>query len=103
MRQSSSLKMIPFLLKKGAYVNYYDPSGEKKIFSKLRNLSFSNNIYAACKNVDLVVIHTEWEEFKNLDFKKLSLKRKFKIYDMRNIYSPKNMSKQGFDYYSIGR
>jgi len=103
MRQSSSLVMIPFLLKKGAKINYYDPSGEKKEFSKLKNLSFCNNVNAACKNVDLVIIHTEWEEFKALDFKKLYRKKKFKIYDMRNLYSVELMKKKGFNYYSIGR
>jgi UDPglucose 6-dehydrogenase len=103
MRQSSSLVMIPFLLKKGAKINYYDPSGEKKEFSKLKNLSFYNNVNAACKNVDLVIIHTEWEEFKALDFKKLYRKKKFKIYDMRNLYSVELMKKKGFNYYSIGR
>ena len=103
MRQSSSLVMIPFLLKKGAKINYYDPSGEKKEFSKLKNLSFCNNVNDACKNVDLVIIHTEWEEFKALDFKKLYRKKKFKIYDMRNLYSVELMKKKGFNYYSIGR
>ena len=103
MRQSSSLVMIPFLLKKGTKINYYDPSGEKKEFSKLKNLSFYNNVNAACKNVDLVIIHTEWEEFKALDFKKLYRKKKFKIYDMRNLYSVELMKKKGFNYYSIGR
>ena len=103
MRQSSSLVMIPFLLKKGAKINYYDPSGEKKEFSKLKNLSFCNTVNDACKNVDLVIIHTEWEEFKALDFKKLCRKKKFKIYDMRNLYSVELMKKKGFNYYSIGR
>ena len=103
MRQSSSLVMIPFLLKKGAKINYYDPSGEKKEFSKLKNISFYNNVHTACKNVDLVIIHTEWEEFKALDFKKLCRKKKFKIYDMRNLYPVELMKKKGFNYYSIGR
>ena len=103
MRQSSSLVMIPFLLKKGAKINYYDPSGEKKEFSKLKNILFCNNVNDACKNVDLVIIHTEWEEFKALDFKKLYKKKKFKIYDMRNLYSVELMKKKGFNYYSIGR
>ena len=103
MRQSSSLLMIPFLLKKGAKINYYDPSGEKKEFSKLKNISFYNNVNDACKNVDLVIIHTEWEEFKALDFNKLYRKKKFKIYDMRNLYSVELMKKKGFNYYSIGR
>ena len=103
MRQSSSLSMIPFLLKKGAKVTYYDPSGEKKEFSKLKNLLFCNNVSDVCKNVDLIIIHTEWEEFKALDFKKLYRKKKFKIYDMRNLYPVNLMKKKGFDYYSIGR
>ena len=103
MRQSSSLSMIPFLLKRGAKITYYDPSGEKKEFSKFKNLSFCNNVIDVCKNVDLVIIHTEWEEFKALDFKKLSRRKKFQIYDMRNLYSPKDMKKQGLSYHSIGR
>ena len=103
MRQSSSLSMIPFLLKKGARISYYDPSGEKKEFSKLKNLLFHDNVSDACKNADLIIIHTEWEEFKALDFKKLYRKKKFKIYDMRNLYSVELMRKKGFSYYSIGR
>ena len=103
MRQSSSLVMIPFLLKRGAKINYYDPSGEKKEFSKLKNILFCNNVNSACEKVDLVIIHTEWEEFKALDFKKLYRKKKFKIYDMRNLYSVELMKKKGFNYYSIGR
>ena len=103
MRQSSSLVMIPFLLKKGAIINYYDPSGKKKEFAKHRNLVFYSNVYDACENVDLAIIHTEWEEFKALDFRKLYKKKKFKIYDMRNLYSVEFMKKKGFNYYSIGR
>jgi len=103
MRQSSSLVMIPFLLKKGAIINYYDPSGKKKEFAKHRNLVFCSNVYDACENVDLAIIHTEWEEFKALDFRKLYKKKKFKIYDMRNLYSVEFMKKKGFNYYSIGR
>ena len=103
MRQSSSLVMIPFLLKKGAIINYYDPSGKKKEFAKHRNLVFCSNVYDACENVDLAIIHTEWEEFKALDFRKLYKKKKFKIYDMRNLYSVEFMKKKGLDYYSIGR
>ena len=103
MRQSSSLVMIPYLNKKGAKINYYDPSGEKQEFAKIKNVIFCNNIKEACRNVDLIIIHTEWEEFKALDFKKLSRSKKFKIYDMRNLYSTEIMKKNGFIYYSIGR
>ena len=103
MRQSTSLLMIPHLQKKGAKINYYEPTGKKKEFSKLKNVSFCKNIDEACNKVDLVVIHTDWEEFKVLDFKKLSRRKKFKIYDMRNLYAPELMKKRGFAYYSIGR
>ena len=103
MRESSSLLIIPFLERKGAIVNYYDPSGKKKEFRKLSKVFFCKDIYETCKNSDLIIIHTEWDEFKTIDFKKLSKNRKFKIYDMRNLYSPKKMKKMGFSYYSVGR
>jgi len=103
MRQSTSLLMIPYLNKRGAKINYYDPSGEKKEFLKLQNVSFCYDIGEACNGVDLVILHTEWEEFKALDFKRISRKKKFKIFDMRNLYSGEIMRRKGFDYYSIGR
>ena len=103
MRQSSSLLMVPYLQKRGAKIKYYEPSGEKNEFSKLKNVSYCNNIIEACYNIDLLIIHTEWEEFKALDFKKLFGKKKSKIYDMRNLYSVDKMKKIGLKYYSIGR
>ena len=103
MRQSSSLFIIPFLQKKGAKINYYDPSGEKKEFSKLKNVLFCRDVNETCSNADLVIIHTEWDEFKTIDFKKILRNKKFKIYDMRNLYSPEKIKKLGFSYYSIGR
>ncbi len=103
MRESSSLVMIPYLLKNGAIINYYDPSGPKNIFSKKKNIKFYNNFKDACYNADLIIIHTEWEEFKAIDFSKLNKKRKIKIFDLRNLYSKKIMKKKGIAYYSIGR
>ena len=103
MRESSSLVLIPYLLKKGAIVKYHDPSGPKKEFKKNKNLKFERTLNHACVGADLIIINTEWDEFKALDFKKLSSRKKFKIYDMRNLYSTKNLKKQGFSYYSLGR
>jgi len=51
----------------------------------------------------LVIIHTEWEEFKAIDFKKILNKKNAKIYDLRNLYSSNLMKQRGFKYYSIGR
>ena len=103
MRDSSSLEMIPFLSKKGAKIKYYDPTGLKKEFNKLKNVSFSNSIYDAVKGADLVILHTEWNDFKSINFKKLHPSKNLKIYDMRNIYSPLKVKSQGFKYFGIGR
>ena len=103
MRDSSSLKMIPSLIKKGAIINYYDPSGEKKIFSKLKNISFSKDIKTAIKDADLIIIHTEWNDFKSINFKKEVINKKFKIFDMRNIYSPDKMKSLKIKYFGVGR
>ena len=103
MRESTSLIMIPYLNKKGAKVTYYDPSGEKNQFKKLKNVLFSTNLNESCLKADLVIIHTEWDEFKSIDFKKICKNKNLKIYDMRNLYSPKKMKNSGLSYYSIGR
>ncbi|MDB2363147.1 UDP-glucose/GDP-mannose dehydrogenase family protein [Candidatus Pelagibacter bacterium] len=103
MRDSSSLEMIPFLSKKGAKIKYYDPTGFKKEFNKLKNVSYSNSINDAVKGSDLVILHTEWNDFKSINFKKSHTTKKLKIYDMRNIYSPKKIKSQGFQYFGIGR
>ena len=103
MRDSSSLEMIPYLSKKGAKIKYYDPTGFKKEFNKIKNVTFSNSISHAVKESDLVILHTEWNDFKSINFKKLSKSKKLKIYDMRNIYSPNKIKAQGFKYFGIGR
>ena len=103
MREASSLKMIPYLVKKGAIINYHDPSGEKEIFKNKPNVSFKKSILSACEKSDLVIIHTEWNEYKQLNFKKLIKKRVFKVYDLRNLYSPDKMSSLGIKYFAVGR
>ncbi len=103
MRDSSSLKMIPALSKKGAKINYFDPTGFKKEFSNIKNVFYIDNIKDSVKGSDLVIIHTEWNDFKSINFKNLVRGKKFIIYDMRNIYSPMKIKNQGFKYYSIGR
>jgi UDPglucose 6-dehydrogenase len=103
MRDSSSLEMIPYLSKNGAKIKYYDPTGFKKEFNKIKNVTFSNSISHAVKESDLVILHTEWNDFKSINFKKLSKSKKLKIYDMRNIYSPNKIKAQGFKYFGIGR
>jgi UDPglucose 6-dehydrogenase len=103
MRESTSLIMLPYLNNMGAKITYYDPSGEKNEFKKLKNVLFSSDLSEACLKADLIIIHTEWDEFKSIDFKKICKNKNLKIYDMRNLYSPKKMRSSGLSYYSIGR
>ena len=103
MRESSSLVMIPSLVKKGAKIKYYDPTGSKKEFKNLKNVEFSSSIKESIKGSDIVIIHTEWNDFKSINFKKFSKNKKLIIYDMRNIYSPNKIKKLGFKYFGIGR
>ena len=103
MRDSTSLKMIPYITKKGAKVEYYDPTGKKKEFKNLKNCKFNNSVKQMCKNADLIILHTEWDEFKSLDFKKLVKKKNFKLFDLRNLYNFSEMNKRKINYYSIGR
>ena len=103
MRDSSSLVMIPSLSKKGAIIKYYDPTGIKSEFIKNKNVKYENSIKKTIVGSDLVIIHTEWNDFKSINFRSLSKKKKFIIYDMRNLYSSEKMKEQGLKYFSVGR
>ncbi len=103
MRESSSLVMIPSLSKKGAIIKYYDPTGSKKEFSKSKNVFNSVSIDEACFDADLIIIHTEWNDFKSLNYKKLSKKKNFIIYDMRNILPFDKIKKDKIKYFGIGK
>jgi len=102
MRDSSSLSMIPSLVKKGAKINYFDPTGEKDDFKRLKNVTYSSNINSAVKDSDLIIIHTEWNDFKSINFKKEVKNKKFAIFDMRNIYSHSKMKALKIKYFGVG-
>jgi UDPglucose 6-dehydrogenase len=103
MREASSIPMIKYFNKKNCKIRYFDPTGEKEEFKNLKNVKHFDNIKTACLNSDLIILHTEWNDFKLLNFKKLVKKRIFKIYDMRNMYSPSKMKKLNINYFGIGR
>ena len=103
MRESPSLKLIPMLLKKGANIIYYEPTGKKSEFSRYKKVKYQENISSACKKTDLIILHNEWNEFKQLNFNKLVNKANFKIFDLRNLYSPKKMNKTNIKYFGVGR
>ena len=103
MREASSIPMIKYLNKNNSKIRYHDPSGEKNEFKKLKNVKYYKDIPSACLNSDLIVLHTEWNDFRLLNFKKLVKKSNFKIFDMRNMYSPSKMKNLKIKYFGIGR
>ena len=103
MREATSIPMINHFNKKNCKITYYDPSGEKNEFKHLKNVKYSNSLNTACLNADLIILHTEWNDFKLLNFKKLVKKNNFKVFDMRNLYSPLQMKKLNIKYFGIGR
>ena len=103
MREAASIPMINYLNKKNCKITYYDPSGKKSEFKNMKNVKYTDTASKACQKADLIILHTEWNDFKLLNFKKLTKKKKFKIYDMRNMYSPSIMKKLKIDYFGIGR
>ena len=69
----------------------------------IKKVKFVDNLKEACKKTDLLIIHTEWNEFKQINFKKINNKKNYKIYDLRNLYSPTKMKKNKINYFSVGR
>jgi UDPglucose 6-dehydrogenase len=105
LRDSSAINLISKFIKKGAKINYFEPSGSKEILDKQKNVNYFDDLYTATKNADLIIIHTEWDEFKNLNFSKIkNNNKKITIYDLRNLYDSKSFNnKNNITYYSIGR
>lgn len=105
VRDAPSIDIINALVKKGAQVRAYDPRALKKAKAVLPNsIKFSHSSYGALKNADVLVIITEWDEFKNPDYDKMKkLMRRPIIIDGRNALNPKTAKKAGFEYEGIGR
>ena len=105
MREAPAIALINRLLQAGAKVRAYDPQAEpmaRRLFG--RRISLADKSYGALKGADALVIATEWNEFREPDFKRMrKLMKSPVIFDGRNIYTPEQMKAQGFTYYSVGR
>ena len=103
MRDAPSLVIVPHLQAAGATVRAYDPEGRKEAAKHLK-LDYCDDAYTALDGADGVVILTEWNEFRALDFAKVkSLLKAPLMVDLRNIYRPAQMAQVGFRYVSVGR
>jgi UDPglucose 6-dehydrogenase len=108
IREASSIKIIKKLLDEGSYLRLYDPramENMKKIFpEKSPQISYVKSPYEAVKEANALLIITEWDEFKELDLKKIKeVMDNPIIIDGRNVYDPSEVRGLGFEYYSIGR
>lgn len=104
LRESPSLYIIERLLKEKAKVRAYDPVGMDTAKPMFPDVTFCRDAYHAVKNADAMVIMTEWNQFRNLDMKRINgLLRQPFFFDLRNVYEPEKMRKLGFRYFSVGR
>jgi UDPglucose 6-dehydrogenase len=106
MREAPSLILIEELLAQGAYLRLYDPvaiKNAKKMLGDHPRLQWSCDAYEAAKNVDAIVLVTEWKEFRYVDFGHLAANMNDKVFfDGRNQYKPEEMRKKGWHYCAIG-
>ena len=104
MRDAPSLVIVPKLMSAGATIRAYDPEGAKEAAKELGGVTFCASAYDALEGADGVVLLTEWNEFRALDFARMKslLKRPLMI-DLRNVYRPAQMEAAGFTYVSVGR
>lgn len=104
MRDAPSLDIVPALQGAGARIRAFDPEGMHEAQKLLSGIAMADNAYAAAEGADALVILTEWDQFRALDFAQLkSVMRSPIVIDLRNVYDPAEVRRHGFAYTSIGR
>jgi len=103
VRDSTSLKIAKLLQNQGIKIKSYDPEAMDNAKKENIELMFCSNAYEACKDTKAIIIGTEWNEFRALDFLKIkSTNRNIVIFDLRNIYNAKELRDIGFQYFGTG-
>jgi UDPglucose 6-dehydrogenase len=103
MRDAPSLAIIPALQDKGARVQAFDPEGHEAR-QILTGVDFKDDPYDVAEGADVLVIITEWDQFRALDLDRIKLLMNAPVMvDLRNIYKPADMRARGFAYSSVGR
>jgi UDPglucose 6-dehydrogenase len=104
MRDSPSLDIIPALQQAGANIRAFDPEGMHEAARLLNDVDFATGPYECVDGADVVAFVTEWDQFRALDLDRIKTSLKAPvIVDLRNIYQPREMKADGFNYVSIGR
>lgn len=104
MRESPAIEIIAGMIAKGASVKAFDPVAMEESKHFISGIEYATDEYDALAGADAMVIVTEWNQFRALDFDKVkSLLTSPKIADLRNIYEPSDMRELGFEYVGVGR
>lgn len=104
MRNAPSLAIIRTLQAEGAHLRAFDPKGMGAARSLLENIVYADNAYAAAAGAECLVLVTEWPAFRALDLSRLRAAMARPLFiDLRNLFSPREMTEAGFVYRSIGR
>jgi UDPglucose 6-dehydrogenase len=104
MRDSPSIPLVTALQDLGAKVRAFDPVGMEQAKPLLANVTFCDDAYSCAEGASALVIVTEWEQFRALDFARLkAVMERPVLVDLRNIYSPEEVARHGFVYESVGR
>lgn len=104
IREAPAIELIHLLENEGAIVQAYDPQAMENAKTSLPKTRFANSPYDVAKEADALVLATEWNEFKQLDFERIGqLMRGKVILDGRNLWDPDRLRELGFSYFGIGR
>ena len=104
MREAPSVHIIQGLLKNGARVRAYDPVAMEEAAKIMPEIEFAEDEYGAVEDADVLVLVTEWNQFRALNMSRIRDLMKFpRIADLRNIYEPAHMRELGFAYVGVGR
>ena len=104
MRDAPSLDIVPALQAAGARIVAFDPEGMAEAGRLLTNIEFAKTAYDAAAGADVLVLITEWHEFRGLDPRRIKeLMRQPRIVDLRNAFDPEEMRAMGFAYEGVGR
>ncbi|MAZ76806.1 MAG: UDP-glucose 6-dehydrogenase, partial [Micavibrio sp.] len=104
VRDAPSLVIIPKLQDAGATITAHDPEAQEEASKHLTNIDWKDSAYDVAQDVDVLIILTEWNEYRALDLERIGQSMKNRcLVDLRNIYKPHIMEELGFHYVSIGR
>jgi UDPglucose 6-dehydrogenase len=104
MRDAPSVTIANLLLESGAEVKAFDPIAMEEAAHLLPGVKMTDSPYEMADGCDLIMVNTEWNEFQQLDLRRIKKVMKTpQIFDGRNIYDPKKMTELGFRYRGVGR